>query len=90
VFFKVEKTKPGSLTWTFSYTSLVIVRNGNSVVASKNFADLTKGVGINLNCSNNTSESHRRLKDLGLGRIIILNWKLKEMKSISVERSRVP
>ena len=29
-------------------------------------------------------------KELDLGRIIILNCKLKEMKCLSVERSRVP
>jgi hypothetical protein len=34
VFFKVEKTKPGSLTYgRFSYTGLVVVRNVNSLVA---------------------------------------------------------
>ena len=48
--------------WTFSYKCLVVVRNGNSVVASKIFADLTKGVGINLYCSNNTCDSHRRFQ----------------------------
>jgi hypothetical protein len=36
----------------FFHTSLVVVRNVNSLVASKNFADLTNGLGINRYRSN--------------------------------------
>jgi hypothetical protein len=52
----------------------------------EDFADLTKGVGINVSHPTATDD----FKDLRLGRIIILNWKLKEMKCQSAERSRVP